>query len=499
MREIASRLTLPIGTLVSWNKGFDADMKLYKTVDRRGKACRVTIEMVRKVVDQARELKARGKRIRIGKFVREIKDELNLNLSQKTVADILIANDLYRAETRKRRPRFYRSLRHRIPNGLLSIDGSEIVVWLGNVSQKFNVELGVDVGTFCHTGFDIRRTETAEAVIEVMEQHRRQSGVPLGVVFDHGSANLSKDVSKYLHAHGIESVPAGPANPKGNGTDEGAFSLLKRTLGKICIDTSSLEALARSVLEKLVSVYMTMRNQMALRRCACSPAACMATPASDGQRQAERQRLADHKRAKNAPDANQPKHDRLEWIVRTHDLRPEPAERQRAHHSIRGFDMAAIAKTEKAFLKAVRRDGRRKNLSYFFGILKNIQQEIDDAQYSAYCRQRYNYNIMLEQQRRQQEKEEMDAPASLETIVKMARIAVTQPTRKITEMALRKTRQWVLELTKTVRYLSPLKKKFQDVINALTKSSEKQKEQVWQLLESFLNQQPVAESVTLVS
>jgi len=499
LRETAWELMLPVGTLVSWNQCFDKHMTPYHMVDRRGKAGKVTIEVVRQVVDKAKEFKAKGRRMRIGKFTSYLKEKLELNLAQKTIANILIANDLYKAETRRRRPRFYRSLCRRIPNGLLSLDGSELAVWIDDIVEKFNVELGVDVGSFCHTGFGIHRTETAEAVIEALEAHRRQWGVPLGVVFDHGSANLSYDVSQYLQDHGVEPVPAGPGNPKGNGTDEGAFSLLKRTLGKICIDTSSPEALARSVLEKLISVYITMRNQMTLRRCMVSPSTRMGMPITDAQRQEERQRLAEHKRAKNAPDTNQPKYDRLDWIIRSHDLCPELAELDTARRSIRGYDLQAIARAEEAFLKAVNRDGRRKNLSYFFGILKNIQKEMDNEQYQNYCRKRYNYQLILEQQKRQDQKDELAAPPSIETIVKMAAAAVTQKVKAIKNLAERKVRQWVLELLEAVRYVAPIRKKIQDAIGALSHLDGKQKEQVWGLLERFLNQKPGTESVTLVS
>jgi len=326
LRETAWALRVPVGTLGTWNQGFDEQMNSYQVVDRRGKSGKVTLEVVRQVVDKAKEFKAQGKRLRIQKFTSHLNEKLQLILGRKTIADILVANDLYKAETRKKRPRFYRSLCRRIPNGLLSLDGSKLVVRINDAVEKFIVELGVDVGSFCHTGFGIHRTETAEAVIEALEAHRRQWGVPLGVAFDHGTANLSDDVAQYLKDHGIEPVPVGPANPKGNGTDEGAFSLMKRTFGEIRIDSSSPEALAKSVLEKLVSVYVTMRNQMILHRSTGSPTAQMKAPVTDTQRQEERQRLAEHKRAKNAPDANQPKYDRLDWIIRSHNLHPEQAE-----------------------------------------------------------------------------------------------------------------------------------------------------------------------------
>jgi len=43
------------------------------------------------------------------------------------------------------------------------------------------------------------------------------------------------------------------------------------------------------------------------------------------------------------------------------------------------------------------------------------------------------------------------------------------------------------------------RKKIQDAIGALSHLDGKQKEQVWGLLERFLNQKPGTESVTLVS
>jgi len=496
LRETAWALRVPVGTLGTWNQGFDEQMTPYQAVDRRGKSGKVTLEVVRQVVDNAKELKARGKRVRIGKFTSHLNDRLQLNLGRKTVADILVANDLYKAQTRKRRPRFYRSLCRRIPNGLLSLDGSKLVVRINDAVEKFIVELGVDMGSFCHTGFGIHRTETAEAVIEALESHRRQWGVPLGVVFDHGTANLSYDVAQYLKGHGIEPVPVGPANPKGNGTDEGAFSLMKRTFGEIRIDASSPEALAKSVLEKLVSVYITMRNQIVLHRATETPQAHMQMPVSDTQRQEERQRLAEHKRVKNTSDANQPKYDRLDWIIRSHNLSPEQAEIEHARRSIRGYDIQAIAKTEDAFLKAVNRDARRKNLSYFFGILKNIQQDMDNDQYQLYCRQRYNYQQMLDTQRRQGQKDELEAPPKIETIVEMALTAVTKKVRSIKKLAERKVRQWTEELLESVSYVEPLRKKIQDAIGALSHLDGKQKEQVWTLIEQFMIQKPKAESVT---
>ena len=194
-----------------------------------------------------------------------------MELSRKKVQEVLIANDLFAARTRKRRPRFYQSLRKEIPNGLVSLDGSTLTVWLDEDAYKFNVELGVDVKTFAHTAFSVGDTETRDEVIKVLEAHRRDWGTPLGVVCDHGSSNLSEDTSNYLQDHGIELLPAGPRNPKGNGTDEGAFSQIKGALGEIRLDLSSPRELARSVLEKLISLYVSLRNRIPVKAERLSP------------------------------------------------------------------------------------------------------------------------------------------------------------------------------------------------------------------------------------
>ena len=113
----------------------------------------------------------------------------------------------------------YQSLRKEIPNGLVSVDGSELIVWLDGEPYKFNLELSVDVKTFNHTGFSVGDTENSDEVIKVLEAHRKDWGNPLGVLCDSGKWNLSEQVRSYLQVNDIELVPAGPSNPKGNGTD----------------------------------------------------------------------------------------------------------------------------------------------------------------------------------------------------------------------------------------------------------------------------------------
>ena len=349
MREAAWVLAVSTSTLSGWNQGFDDNMRLLKVADNRGKASKVTIEVVRCVCEKARALIQRAKRIRLKQFTEKLKKEDGIDLSSKTVNEILIANDLASAQSRKKRPKFYQSLCQKIPNGLLSLDGSDFIVWINNVSFTFNVELAVDVNSFTHTAFSIADTETSRQVINVLEAHRQKWGTPIGIVCDHRSANLSEDAKHYINKYGIELVPAGPYNPKGNGTDEGAFGQMKKALGTIHIDMSSPKALAKSVLDSLISVYVYMRNRLCLHNKNVVPAEQMTIPVSEDQRNKQRQQLKDHKKAKAGGQENQLKLDHLQWVIDRYRFELEPAVLKRAQYSIKFYELKAINETQKAW------------------------------------------------------------------------------------------------------------------------------------------------------
>ena len=476
-------LAVSAGTLSVWNQGFDENLKPLKVADNRGKASKVTIEIVRRVCEKAKRFKQQAKRIRLKQFARILEKEDGINLSAKTVNEILIANDLAAAQSRKKRPRFYQSLCQRIPNGLLSLDGSEFTIWLDNKPFTFNLELAVDVTSFTHTAFSIADTETTDEVIGVLEAHCQKWGTPIGIVCDHGSANLSEDARGYIHSKGIELVPAGPANPKGNGTDEGAFSQMKRALGVIRLDMSSPKALAKSVLNALVSVYVYMRNRFCLHNKDVTPIDQMAMPVNCDQREAERQRLKQYQKAKSGGEQEQLKLDHLQWVMDHFGLEPEADVLKRAQRSIKSFELEAIGETQKAFVKAVDRKPDRCNLSYFFGILKNIQKERDEQAIRQYCRQRYNYLRMLEMQRKQDADQQ---PASIDDITRMLEKAVTKKSRIVKELAIRKAGEWTQELLTNYSYLGSLKKKFSDALAKLNHLNFEQKQKAWELVEQFL-------------
>ena len=451
-----------MSTLAEWNGLFDEGMRPLVQPERRVRSGKVTAALVRNVVELAEKFKI-NKRLRIKAFTRHLADH-DIILSSKTVSEILIANNLHGAKVRRRRPGFYQQLRQMHANGLVSVDGKEFTVMLGSEVHRLNLELCVDVNTFAHSGYSIGTSETAEEVVKVLEMHRRSWGNPLAVVTDHGSANLACSTLDYLKHQDIEILPAGPANPKGNGTIEGAFSEMADVIGAIHLDTTSSQTLATSILAKIVSVYVIMRNRLARRGDKMSPLTAMAMPVAEELRKAEKDRF--HRRTQQqvaAPEQSK-KLARLHWLLDHYRLDVDAAPLKRAKKCIVWYDLAVIAAAEEAFLKAVGRDNGRRTLPYFFGILRRMQEETDNAKFKDYCRKRYHYQQLVDRERQQVEEND---PISLQTLIDMLRTAVALQIASAKEIAMRQVERMATQLKKQYRYLGVLKKQIIEVLNGI--------------------------------
>jgi hypothetical protein len=473
-------------------------MRLIKIPDRRGKGSKVTPDMVRTIIEIAGQYKAKEQRIRLQSFTRMLAEEENLSLSSKTVGDILTANNLRSPKTRKKRPRFYQKLRSETPNGLVSVDGSEIKVHIEDQIIELNLEMAVDTNSFAHTAYSISKEETSEEFIRVLQAHCRKWGTPVGVVSDSGSANLSDICRGFLDSQDIKHVPAGPANPKGNGTIEGAFSQFKKIVGVIRIDTSSLDALAKSVLEKIVSVYIKMRNNMPLIRNSRSPVTCIVESTSEEARDNLRRKLQSRIDLKTGTADDCRKTDLLRCLIKNLKIPVEAAAINRAEKSITFYNMKAILAAEEAFVKAVNRKKSRLNLSYFFGILKRIQQEQDDQAYERQCRERYNYGQLRKRVIDQQQHDELKQ-TTVENVLDIILTAFSSPAKYITDMALRRAREWTMELIKATKYVGALRKKFQDSLARMSQLKPDIKEKIWMYVDGLLNQKHSGKSVTCFS
>lgn len=439
-----------------------------------GRAAKVTAALVRTVVQLAKGYKKNDNRLRIKAFTRHLGDH-DIVLSSKTVSEILIANDLHGSRVRKRRPHFYQQLRQKHANSLVSVDGKEFTVMLGKKVHRLNLELCVDVNSFTHSGYSISASETADEVIKALEMHRRTWGSPLAVVSDHGSANLASDTLDYLRHHDIQILPSGPANPKGNGTVEGAFSEMAQVIGAIQLDTTSPQKLAASVLAKIVSVYITMRNRLPRRKDRISPLTAMTLPVSKDLRTTEKDR---YRRRAQRPVVNSTQSDkisRLHWLLDHHQLDVDEKTRKRGEKCITWYDLAVISTAEDAFLKAVSRDDGRRTLPYFFGILKNMQKEMDNVKHKDYCRQRYHYHQLEERERQQAEENEQ---ITLQALVDMLRAAFTLQLASAKDIAMRQVERMAAKLKKRYRYLGVMKKQILAALDGITDVSKVQHQEM---------------------
>lgn len=480
-------LGLKISTLSEWNQIFDEGMHPLIMPDERGKGGKITALIVRRIVEIAKDMRDKGQRLRIKSFTRRLSTEENLTISKKTVSEILIANDLYRINLRSRRPGFYQRLKQGIPNGLLSVDGSEFKVFVDGVCYKFNLELAVDVQSFHHSAFSLSGSETSAEVIRVIDMHRTLWGNPLAVVSDHGSGNLSDEVRAYLARDQIELLPAGPGNPKGNGTVECAFSGMKEVIGSIVLDTSSPVLLAKSVLEKIVAVYIALRNRLHRFGDRRSAEAIMSGPASQEVWQQAQDRYKKRAEKKDNPERQQ-KIDRLDGIIRYHSLEIDEASLKRAQTCIVHYNCEAIAKAEQAFLIAVGRDRNRCTLPYFFGILKRVQAEMDEQKYKDYCCKRYNEQQMKERERQKhQDMKEAAAPTSIENLVAMLQETVTAKIDFIKEASMRQVKRMLQNLKNQYQYLGVLKKKISDALGEIQSLNLSQRQEAFNLVEQYLS------------
>jgi hypothetical protein len=308
-------------------------------------------------------------------------------------------------------------------------------------------------------------------------------GFPLGLVCDSGSWNLSDEARAFLKGNDIEILPAGPGNPKGNGTIEVAFSELKKVIGVIDLKATSPRELARMILEKIVSVYVTMRNRLARIGDKKPPQEIIKTPMSEEQLRHEKARQKNLKKKQEDP-SRQAKLDRIDWVIKYHGLLLDEATFNRARKTIVTYDLEAIAKSEEAFITAIRRKQERCKIAYFFGILKRIQQEIDDSKYEKYCTEHYNYQQILERENEKRKAEENKT--TIENVAGMLCSVVNCRFREIKEVATRQAKRMIEDLKKQYRYSGVLERKIADALRKMTELNITKRKEALELVNQFL-------------
>ena len=98
-RQVAWVLVVPPSTLLTWSQGFDENLNPLIVPEKRGKTAKVTVDMVRRVVEQAKQ--CQNGRVRLKSFGAKLREK-GIELSTRTIEAILIANDLYKTRIREK-------------------------------------------------------------------------------------------------------------------------------------------------------------------------------------------------------------------------------------------------------------------------------------------------------------------------------------------------------------------------------------------------------------
>jgi len=215
-----------------------------------------------------------------------------------------------------------------------------------------------------------------------------------------------------------------------------------------------------------------------------SPLENMSAPVSAEKKELERTRLKNFGAAKTDNPENREKIERVRFLIRNKGIVAEPDAVKRAEKSVAYYETEAIAEAESAFLKAVARDPKRLSLSYFFGILKNVQKRRDNEACAAHCRERYNCQRMREIESMRQKPPEKP---NVDGIVSVVRAGIDAPSEPVRRFAFNRAKAWTKELVGEKRYPGPLKKRFADAIGKLNSVSIDKKEKIWNVITEFFN------------
>jgi len=202
-----------------------------------------------------------------------------------------------------------------------------------------------------------------------------------------------------------------------------------------------------------------MRNRLPLWGQRQSPEDIMGSPVVDTDRQKMEEYYKNRALKKQAPPDNQQKTERIDWIIHYHHLQMDEPVLKRARTCIVHYDMEAIAKSEEAFLSAIRRDPNRRTASLRFSASSSVSRRTGmNEQYKDYCFKRYNENQMKERDRQKQhELEQSNQPTSIASLVAMLQEALQAKAVFIRQTSIKVIKQ-LLEILKPVSVYGHLKR-----------------------------------------
>jgi hypothetical protein len=159
---------------------------------------------------------------------------------------------------RKRKPPRYRGSTEKVqPGTILVTDGKEVTVHLTSSGETrgYNWQGTVDQTTACHTAAVVTETENAQGVRRAYEESVRFMGrEPEALVHDNKPIYKDRNLRETIEPE-TAMIPTTPRRPENKAVIEGEFGKFEQAVGRINLDDSSIENLAKSAVEETVRAY----------------------------------------------------------------------------------------------------------------------------------------------------------------------------------------------------------------------------------------------------
>lgn len=500
--EIAALLGVPLSSLRRWAREADDDAAFPAKPDHRGLHRHATAEDARTVVEDFKKLKERGESLTLEEFTEHYRNaHPERPLDRRTITRILQAEGLRKVETRNSTEPYHEKFEIFFPGAQVAIDATKChVVFEGDSPEVITVtkEVAIDIATQAILGEALETNENSRGVKRVLVEARKECVSMLAVLSDNGSANRSEKTENLVEREsGALHIFSFPYHPQTNGHLEGLFGQFSRIAGRIEIDDSSRQALARSLIEVIFRIYVHFHNHSPRKRLGgMSPMEYFRRFSKQPPEKVEKARRGLETR-KVRSEARRYPPERLS-DPRFRSLVGGVLERCRIHkpleealRALLHYESRAIQSASTAFFTYSQRDGfdeSKRTFAYFMGIVKRKQKEIDQARARAEAERQKQQRLRheFETQQRKLERERAQEAEDLQR----------QPERVILEYAdlllrgdLRLMRRTLMErLRKGLRALLDLRRprrvvdQLAETIRAWGDYSEEIKRQMVELL-----------------
>ncbi len=179
-----------------------------------------------------------------------------VDLPPNQIVSVLKISKMISSKKRKS-PRYRGSTQRVQPGTILVTDGKGVSVHLteSGETRDYNWQGMVDQTTACHTAVVVTETENAQGVVQAYEQSVDFLGrKPEAMVHDNKPIHEDRILRETIEPE-TTMIPATPRRPENKAVIEGEFGKFEQAVGRIDLDDSSPENLAKSAVEEIVRAY----------------------------------------------------------------------------------------------------------------------------------------------------------------------------------------------------------------------------------------------------